>query len=129
MAYIVSGYVRVTYDAAKRPPRQISVNASILSQSGGPCVCSTNDLCTEDTVYLTCVEEVRRELITTTAAISALASAAMGLIANLPIGMAPGLGMNAYVSSNTHRSPRRHSSHGHGLRIVGLLDSRIPRLG
>ena len=77
------------------------MNASILSQSGGPCVCTTDDLCVSDTVYLTCVEEVRHELITTTAAISALASAAMGLIANLPIGMAPGLGMNAYVSGST----------------------------
>ncbi|KAF9652511.1 xanthine/uracil permease [Thelephora ganbajun] len=76
----------------------ISVNASILSESGGTCVCPTKDLCTKDPVYLTCVEEVRRELITTTAAISALASAAMGLIANLPVGLAPGLGLNAYLA-------------------------------
>jgi AGZA family xanthine/uracil permease-like MFS transporter len=61
-------------------------------------VCPTNDLCTGDTVYLACVEELRRELITTTAAISALASAAMGIVANLPVGLAPGLGLNAYVS-------------------------------
>ena len=77
------------------------MNASILSQSGGTCVCTTDDLCINDPVYLTCVEEVRHELITTTAAISALASAAMGFVANLPIGMAPGLGMNAYVSGGT----------------------------
>ncbi|KAF9780090.1 permease family-domain-containing protein [Thelephora terrestris] len=76
----------------------VSVNASILSDSGGTCVCSTNDLCTGDTVYLACVEELRRELITTTAAISALASAAMGIVANLPVGLAPGLGLNAYLA-------------------------------
>ena len=36
-------------------------------------------------------------MITTTAAISALASFFMGLLANLPVGLAPGLGLNAYV--------------------------------
>jgi xanthine/uracil/vitamin C permease (AzgA family) len=36
-------------------------------------------------------------MITTTAAVSALSSFFMGLFANLPIGMAPGLGLNAYV--------------------------------
>lgn len=46
-----------------------------------------------------CVQEVRRDLITTTAAVSALASFLMGLLANLPVGMAPGLGLNAYVSN------------------------------
>jgi xanthine/uracil/vitamin C permease (AzgA family) len=76
---------------------QISVNASILSDSGGPCVCPTGDGCVTDPVYLTCVSEVRRELITSTAAISALSSFLMGLLANLPVGLAPGLGLNAYV--------------------------------
>ncbi|KAG6828241.1 hypothetical protein H0H92_008675 [Tricholoma furcatifolium] len=74
----------------------ISVNASILSDSGGPCVCTTNDGCATDDVYLACVENVRLDLITTTAAISALASFLMGALANLPVGLAPGLGLNAY---------------------------------
>ena len=65
-------------------------------------MCSTDDLCVSDPTYLACVEEVRLELITTTAAVSALASAAMGLIANLPVGMAPGLTVNAYVGGNMH---------------------------
>jgi len=76
---------------------QISVNASILSDSGGPCNCPTNDLCLDNQAYLSCVADVRRDLITTTAAISALSSFLMGLLANLPIGLAPGLGLNAYV--------------------------------
>ncbi|KAK2462183.1 hypothetical protein APHAL10511_005815 [Amanita phalloides] len=58
----------------------ISVNASIISDTGGTCV------------------EVRRDLITTTAAISALASFLMGLLANLPVSLAPGLGLNAYFT-------------------------------
>ena len=60
-------------------------------------MCPTSDLCVTDDVYLQCVAEVNRDLITTTAAIAALASFLMGLLANLPVGMAPGLGLNAYV--------------------------------
>jgi hypothetical protein len=76
---------------------QISVNASILSDSGGTCECTTGDGCTSDATYLACVSNVRRDLITTTAAVAALGSFLIGLLANLPIGMAPGLGLNAYV--------------------------------
>ena len=60
-------------------------------------MCTTSDSCVNDTTYLSCVNEVRRDLITTTAAVSALASFLMGLLANLPVGLAPGLGLNAYV--------------------------------
>lgn len=74
------------------------MNASILSDTGGTCVCTTDDLCVNDAVYLSCVEEVKRDLITTTAAIAAMSSFLMGVLANLPVGMAPGLGLNAYVS-------------------------------
>ncbi|KIK05624.1 hypothetical protein K443DRAFT_674923 [Laccaria amethystina LaAM-08-1] len=76
----------------------ISVNASILSDSGGPCVCPTADLCINDQEYLSCINEVRQNLITTTAAIAALSSFLMGLLANLPVGLAPGLGLNAYFA-------------------------------
>ncbi|KAH9054711.1 permease family-domain-containing protein [Lactarius vividus] len=76
----------------------ISVNASILSDTGGTCECPTGDGCSSDATYLACVDEVHRDLITTTAAISALSSFLMGLLANLPVGMAPGLGLNAYFT-------------------------------
>ncbi|RDB22033.1 hypothetical protein Hypma_010878 [Hypsizygus marmoreus] len=76
----------------------ISVNASILSDSGGPCDCPTNDLCLADEAYNACVATTRLDLITTTAAISALSSFLMGLLANLPVGLAPGLGLNAYFA-------------------------------
>ena len=76
------------------------MNASIISDSGGTCVCTEGVDCVvaPDEAYNLCVDEVRRDLITTTAAIAALASALMGALANLPVGMAPGLGLNAYVS-------------------------------
>ncbi|PPQ66694.1 hypothetical protein CVT26_009554 [Gymnopilus dilepis] len=76
----------------------ISVNAAILSDSGGTCECPTSDLCVNDDAYLLCVNEVRQDLITSTAAISALSSFLMGLLANLPVGLAPGLGLNAYFA-------------------------------
>ncbi|KAI9463885.1 permease family-domain-containing protein [Boletus coccyginus] len=76
----------------------ISVNASILSSSGGTCVCNGPDYCATDQSYLTCIEEVKQDLITSTAAISALASVLMGALANLPVGMAPGMGLNAYFT-------------------------------
>ena len=74
------------------------MNAAIIADSGGTCVCPTADLCLSDPIYLACVGEVRRDLITATAAISALSTFLMGLLANLPVGLAPGLGLNAYVS-------------------------------
>lgn len=76
---------------------QISVNASIVSDSGGTCVCNSSDNCATDATYLSCVQEVKQDLITSTAAISALSSVLMGALANLPVGMAPGMGLNAYV--------------------------------
>ena len=91
----------------------ISVNASIIMQTGGTCVCPEGVDCVNspDATYTQCVAEVQRDLITTTAAISALASCLMGFFANLPVGMAPGLGLNAYVSipipsSDSVYSPR-----------------------
>ncbi|EJD00393.1 uncharacterized protein FOMMEDRAFT_22208 [Fomitiporia mediterranea MF3/22] len=78
----------------------ISVNASILSQSGGTCVCpaTSTDMCQTDATYGACVNEVQRDLITATAAAAALASFLMGLFANIPVGLAPGLGLNAYFT-------------------------------
>ncbi|OAL53972.1 xanthine/uracil permease family protein-like protein [Pyrenochaeta sp. DS3sAY3a] len=79
----------------------ISVNASIVSDSGGTCVCppdSMADLCLSNTEYLLCVQEIKRDLTTATAAIAALTSFCMGLFANMPIALAPGMGLNAYFA-------------------------------
>lgn len=81
----------------------ISVNASIISQSGGTCDCdyaNSPDVCDSDPAYMLCVQEVNRDLVTATAAISALCSVAMGLFANMPIAIAPGMGLNAYFTYN-----------------------------
>lgn len=110
---------------------QISVNASILKDSGGTCVCPTGDGCFTDPEYATCVAEIQRDLITTTAAVSALASALMGALANLPVGLAPGLGLNAYVS--IHFSPSSDLSMGpcensqeHNALVASVWSSSLP---
>ncbi|KAK0525789.1 hypothetical protein OC834_005038 [Tilletia horrida] len=79
----------------------ISVNASILSASGGPCVCARTAedfTCDNDPAYLACVDVVRRDYVTATSAISTIATFLMGLLANMPLGLAPGLGVNAYFA-------------------------------
>ncbi|KAI0172368.1 permease family-domain-containing protein [Hypoxylon sp. FL1284] len=80
----------------------IAVNSSIISDTGGPCVCNggpDDPLCDANDDYLLCVAEVKRDLVTATAAISALSSFCMGLFANLPVSLAPGMGLNAYFAS------------------------------
>ncbi|QPC59587.1 hypothetical protein HYE67_001818 [Fusarium culmorum] len=78
----------------------IAVNASILSQTGGPCICdekNRND-CDKIPSYATCQEEVRRDLVMATSVMSALSSFMFGLATNLPIALAPGMGLNAYFA-------------------------------
>ncbi|KAJ5987435.1 hypothetical protein N7451_011800 [Penicillium sp. IBT 35674x] len=75
----------------------ISVNANITSSTGGTCVCPAED-CATNSEYLLCVQEVKRDMVTATAAIAALSTFSMGLFANLPIALAPGMGLNAYFA-------------------------------
>ncbi|ROV94880.1 hypothetical protein VSDG_07128 [Cytospora chrysosperma] len=79
----------------------IAVNASIVADTGGTCICNggaDDPICDVNTEYALCVNEIKRDMITSTAAISALATFCMGLFANLPIGLAPGMGLNAYFA-------------------------------
>ncbi|OJD15760.1 hypothetical protein AJ78_04017 [Emergomyces pasteurianus Ep9510] len=80
----------------------ISVNSNILTQSGGTCVCNdpVDPTCTGNTEYDLCLNALRRDFITGTAAIAALSSFCMGLFANMPIALAPGMGLNAYFTYN-----------------------------
>jgi len=61
------------------------VNASIVADSGGTCVCNNADdpICLADEEYLLCQGVVKRDLITATAAIAAFSSFFMGLLANM----------------------------------------------
>ncbi|RKL27261.1 putative xanthine/uracil permease [Fusarium proliferatum] len=79
----------------------LAVNSSIVADSGGTCVCdSTPDdpICAANSEYLLCKNEVKRDLVTATAAISALATFFLGALANMPVGISCGMGLNAYLA-------------------------------
>ncbi|KAJ5050841.1 uncharacterized protein L3040_002710 [Drepanopeziza brunnea f. sp. 'multigermtubi'] len=82
----------------------ISVNANILTASGGTCgACvlpedGTPYDCLSQPEYSLCLSRMTRDYITATAAIASLASFSMGLFANMPVALAPGMGVNAYFS-------------------------------
>lgn len=78
----------------------IAVNASVLSQTGGTCECNLADKFQCDTIsdFVDCKEEVRRDLITATAALAGLSTLSFGLFTNLPVALAPGMGLNAYFA-------------------------------
>ncbi len=79
------------------------MNSRLLSENGGPCQCSeatrADFSCRfYDKQYNLCVEDYRRELITTTAVSAFIGSTLMGTLANLPFALAPGMGLNAYFT-------------------------------
>ncbi|RCV10996.1 hypothetical protein SEVIR_2G158500v4 [Setaria viridis] len=93
----------------------ISVNAAILTDSGGPCTVrdctavggakSTAAPGPECTVgpnpgYEQCLARTKSDLIVATAVAAMAGSFAMGLFANLPLALAPGMGANAYFAYN-----------------------------
>ncbi|XP_066337931.1 adenine/guanine permease AZG2-like [Miscanthus floridulus] len=96
----------------------ISVNAAVLTDSGGSCtardctpVATTNSTSTvapgpECTVvganpgYEQCLARTKSDLIVATAVAAMAGSFAMGVFANLPLALAPGMGANAYFAYN-----------------------------
>ncbi|CAO2652116.1 Nn.00g003990.m01.CDS01 [Neocucurbitaria sp. VM-36] len=78
----------------------IAVNAAVLTDSGGTCVCNdtVDPTCSTDEAYSLCLLEINRDFVTATAAISALGSVLMGIAANLPVAVAPAMGLNAYLA-------------------------------
>ncbi|KDP30980.1 hypothetical protein JCGZ_11356 [Jatropha curcas] len=90
----------------------ITVNATILADSGGTCSvadCSVtlNQTVSPDCVlkpndgYQKCLEKTKSDLIVATILASMIGSFAMGILANLPLGLAPGMGANAYLAYNS----------------------------
>merc|ERR1719197_1026999 len=67
----------------------------ILADSGGSCDGSLGIFSPE---YEACMNEVRRDLVIVTALTSGIACFLMGVAANLPFALAPGMGMNAYFT-------------------------------
>ncbi|XP_021908851.1 adenine/guanine permease AZG2 [Carica papaya] len=85
----------------------ITVNATILADSGG--TCSVRD-CSEpanpdcilkpNAGYESCLAKTKSDLIVGTVLSAMIGSFAMGILANLPLGLAPGMGPNAYLAYN-----------------------------
>ena len=83
----------------------LTVNATIVADSGA--TCSPAD-CTPpgepgcglkpNAGYDTCVAKVRKELVVATALSAMIGSFAMGVLANLPLAVAPAMGPNAYLA-------------------------------
>lgn len=64
----------------------LTLTSSIVADTGGTCVCeggAADPICDTNEAYALCKNDIKRDMITATAAISALASFAMGLFANL----------------------------------------------
>lgn len=104
----------------------LAVNASILADSGGTCsvadcvpLCSDTSIpvsnCTGSSLrvvqpdesckfnpvnpgYSECLDKVRKDLIVATVASSLIGCLIMGVFANLPLALAPGMGANAYFA-------------------------------
>ncbi|PVH88963.1 xanthine/uracil permease family protein-like protein [Cadophora sp. DSE1049] len=78
----------------------IAVNASILAESGATCVCmdTADPSCSNNLEYDGCLIGIKRDLTTATAAIAGIGSVAFGFLTNLPVALAPGMGLNAYFT-------------------------------
>ncbi|KAF2638147.1 hypothetical protein P280DRAFT_92080 [Massarina eburnea CBS 473.64] len=80
----------------------ISINASILSDSGGNCVCNDttgkDPLCDSNPEYAICLADLNRSMVTGTAALAGFSSFLFGLMTNMPVCLAPGMGLNAYFA-------------------------------
>ncbi len=76
----------------------LAVNPRLLADSGASCVAPDGNIF--DPTYEECLEEVRRQYVTATAIGSFIGCLLMGFLANLPVALAPGMGMNAYFTYN-----------------------------
>ena len=100
MAYIIAVNVSPCLNAAPRYLLTKHLQAAVLTDSGGTCVCNdtVDPTCSKNEAYSLCLLDINRDFVTATAAISALASCLMGFGANLPIALAPAMGLNAYLA-------------------------------
>ncbi|KAJ8450633.1 LOW QUALITY PROTEIN: hypothetical protein Cgig2_020270 [Carnegiea gigantea] len=85
----------------------ITVNATVIADSGGPCSASgcsggaaPDCVLKFDPGYERCLAQLKSDLIVATTLLSFIGSVAMGLVANLPLALAPGMGPNAYLAYN-----------------------------
>lgn len=76
------------------------MHIDLQSDTGGPCVCRggpSDPTCNNNTEYSLCQNELRRDYVTSTSAIALISTFMMGALANMPLGLAPGLGGEWFV--------------------------------
>lgn len=100
MAYIIDVNVSISNNTKHRLLILPTHQASILADSGVTCVCNDpiDPVCHTNDAYAICVLEAERDLITATCAIAAFSSFLMGIVSNLPVALAPAMGLNAYLA-------------------------------
>ncbi len=87
----------------------IAVNAGILNDTGGICVvrgdtptadqpCLPGAVSFGDPACQACLSNMKQSLISSTAIACVCAHFLMGIMANMPLGIAPGMGVNAYFA-------------------------------
>jgi AGZA family xanthine/uracil permease-like MFS transporter len=124
MAYII--VVNVCILTTSQYPRQLNIlQAAILTDSGATCVCNDaqDPQCLRNEEYSHCLQEINRDFIIATAATAAFASFLMGLVANLPVALAPSMSM---CSAYTAHLRCRLTSPLRSQRLSRLPDGRIP---
>jgi len=75
----------------------LAVNPAIVAASGGTCGEEHNPF-TEEEAYNECKMEIVVDLVIATATSAFVATFLMGMTANLPLALAPGMGLNAYFT-------------------------------
>lgn len=74
----------------------LAVNPRILADSGGPCIAADGNIFSPE--YEACLEDIKRQYVTATAIVSMIGCVLMGVLANLPVALSCGMGMNAYFT-------------------------------
>lgn len=81
----------------------LAVNAAIIADTGGPCVesdgaCPLGPGSLGDPACQQCVADVKKSLISATAAVCVISHFLMAVLANMPLAICPGMGLNAYFA-------------------------------
>mmetsp|Transcript_17944 Transcript_17944/g.25551 ORF Transcript_17944/g.25551 Transcript_17944/m.25551 type:complete len:583 (+) Transcript_17944:193-1941(+) len=75
----------------------LAVNPRIMADSGGPCVVPDGGTIFSPE-YEQCLVEIQQQYVTATALCSMMACFLMGFLANLPIALSTGMGLNAFFT-------------------------------
>lgn len=76
-----------------------ATTSSIMGFTGGNCSCPSRSFaCTSDAKYNACVAEFKQNYVTSVSLVAFLSCYLMGIFANLPFGLAPGLSLSAYFA-------------------------------